>query len=418
MFRLKTPEPYRGLPNSVYVLFFANVVNHLGNFVWPLLTLYLTERLGFSKHGAGELIMLSAAAAVPGSLLGGRLADRLGRKRLFVVSRTLAALTLGACAFLRPSLTIAWLLIAQSLLGAASDPALRAMVADLTNRENRQAANSLLYLGINLGFAVGPALAGFLYRRHLPWLFLGDAFTTLLSVSLVAALVKETLPDQIPDREAEEDVPPEERAERGGLLAALGKRPALVRFAATLGVYHFVSAQAGFALPVQAREVFGADGPALYGILMSVNALTVIALTAFVTRWTSHLDPACNMALGGAFYAFGFGMLFLVRRFPLFILSTVVWTVGEILVATNSGVYIANHSPLSHRARFSSVLSIVSGTGWAIGPNYMGRVIDRLGVRAVWPVAFSLGLGGAAVMFALWVAEGVQRRARDTRSAY
>ena len=38
---------YRGLPQPIYVLFFSTVINAVGIFVYPFLTLYLTRRLGY-----------------------------------------------------------------------------------------------------------------------------------------------------------------------------------------------------------------------------------------------------------------------------------------------------------------------------------------------------------------------------------
>ncbi len=40
---------YRGLPpQPIYVLFFATVINAIGIFIYPFLTLYLTRRLGYT----------------------------------------------------------------------------------------------------------------------------------------------------------------------------------------------------------------------------------------------------------------------------------------------------------------------------------------------------------------------------------
>lgn len=39
---------YRGLPSSIYTLLFANVVNGIGVFVFPFLTLFLTSIMGMS----------------------------------------------------------------------------------------------------------------------------------------------------------------------------------------------------------------------------------------------------------------------------------------------------------------------------------------------------------------------------------
>lgn len=414
---LHIPEPYRGLPRSVYLLFFANIVNSLGNFVWPFLTLFLTDRLGFSKAEAGVWVTLSALSWAPGALVGGKLVDHFGRKKVFVWARALSALALIPCAFLGASRIVPYLLISVGLLGGAVDPALHAMVADLTNRQTRRGAFALLYLGHNIGFAVGPTLAGILYRRHLPWLFLGDALTTLLSISLVALFVAETLPGRAcegsgTEEEVEENLPVHERAESGGLVAALLRRPAVLVFSLVLMVYAFVYVQHAFSLPIQLRQVFGLDGPGRFGLLMSVNAVTVVALTTLITRLTQHIDATQNVALGGLTYAVGFGMVGLIRNMPLLILSTVIWTVGEILVTTNASVYVNNHTPISHRGRFNAVTDLVSGTGWALGPFVMGRVIDRSGVLTVWPVCFYLGLGASLLMYVLWLGDRIRAGAQ------
>jgi MFS family permease len=98
-------------------------------------------------------------------------------------------------------------------------------------------------------------------------------------------------------------------------------------------------------------------------------------------------------------------MLYFISSVPLYIFSTVVWTIGEILNATNSGVYIADHAPMSHRGRFNSILTIITGAGSAIGPLIMGRYIKVHGVRMVWPLVFTLTMVSAALMFILNVRE-------------
>jgi len=393
--------PYAGLPGNVYVLFLAKVVNSLGNFVWPLLTLLLTDRLGMSKTEAGFFVMLATAAYVPGALIGGKLADHVGRKAVFMSARTLAAGCLVPCAFLGLSPIVPWLLIATCVLNGAADPALTALVADLTRSGERQSAFSLLYLGHNLGFAVGPMVAGLLYQSHLPWLFLGDALTTLVSLALVGALVGETLHQRGESASKHQDVSADERAEEGGLLPALLKRPVLLVFSVVLAVYSLVYVQHYFSLPLQMTEFFGSSGPRLFGQLMSINAITVVLMTAPLTLLTKRSPSTWNIGFGGLLYAVGFGAIYLIESLPLFFLTTVVWTIGEILVTTNSTAFVNNRTPISHRGRFNAVISIISGIGYAVGPLLAGRFIDRYGVKPVWPLSFCFALAAAAVMFCL-----------------
>jgi MFS family permease len=258
------PRAYRGLPREAYILFFARMVNSLGNFVRPLLTLLLTDRLGMSQARAGFFVMLASLMYMPGTMLSGRLAARLGRKKVFFGFWLLAVLTLAPCAFLGASPIVVWLLILNAFLSGAGWPVLTAMVTDLTSRENRARVFSLLYLGNNVGFAVGPALAGLLYRRHLPWIYLGDGATTLLALLLVMAFVKETLPDQSALEDSMEG-PAGELAETGSTLSVLLRRPAVIFFSVALTLYNFVYVQHTFSLPLQMKELFGSDGPRLFG---------------------------------------------------------------------------------------------------------------------------------------------------------
>ena len=97
----------------------------------------------------------------------------------------------------------------------------------------------------------------------------------------------------------------------------------------------------------------------------------------------------------------GFGMIGLVRTVPWLLASTLVWTVGEILGATGTGAYVANHSPMTHRGRINSVAPIIMFSGQAAGPPLAGWVIERFSLALVWPATFVLGLAGAVLMAVL-----------------
>ncbi|MGE5508621.1 MAG: MFS transporter [Chitinophagales bacterium] len=394
------PRAYRGLPREAYVLFFARMVNSLGNLVRPLLTILLTDRLGMGQAQAGFFVTLAGLTYAPGALLSGKLADRLGRKKVFFVTWVLAVLTLLPCAFLGASRLVVGLLILNAFFSGAGWPVLTAMVTDLTNRDNRARVFSLLYFGNNIGFAVGPALAGLLYRRHLPWVYLGDGATTLLALLLVMAFVRETLPGSAKVGE-NQDGPRGELAVEGSTLGVLLRRPAVLVFSIAMALYNFVYVQHTFALPLQMAQLFGGDGPRLFGFMMSVNALTVVALTPLVTRLTARFTDLGNTSLGGLAYAVGFGMIFFIRRLPWFALSTVIWTIGEILVVTNSKAYVANHTPKSHRGRFAAVTDIISGAGFTLGPLVVGQLIGRISLGLVWAGGFALALGGTLLLAAL-----------------
>lgn len=408
---LQAARMYRGLPRSIHVLFFARVVNSAGAFVIPFLTLFLTQKIGITADAAGRFMLLLAVAHVPGALLGGRLADRVGRKLVLLLGQALAGAFLLPGVFLGNSMVVAWSIVAAQFFSALATPCSQAMVTDLTNPQTRPAAFSLLYLGYNLGMAVGPMLAGFLFE-HLIWmLFLVDAVTTFVAVALVALFVPDTTPTAAEIAESDASGSGEHSVE-GGALRALLKRPALIFFTAVVAVMAFIYAQQGFALPLQLKAVFAGRGELFYGTLLTVNAVVVIAVTGPIVAATRNNAPAANLLIAAAAYIVGFGVIALIRALPLFIISTMVWTLGEILVTTNMNVYLANHTPVSHRGRFNAIIPLISGGGQAISPALVGIWIGVAGLTAVWPALAVLGLLAAAGFSALLVME--RRPARET----
>ena len=140
------------------------------------------------------------------------------------------------------------------------------------------------------------------------------------------------------------------------------------------------------------------------------NNLEEEAMTTLIVYLTKKNKPLFNIALSGVFFAVSFGMNFLIKVYPLFIITTIVWTIGEIVNATNMGVYIADHAPSSHRGRFNSVLNIITGAGSAIGPLIMGRYIENLGVKFVWPLVFSVTMISALMIYLLHLRENRQHK--------
>jgi len=385
---------YRGLPSPLYVLFIATVINSAGMFVFPFLTLYLTGKLGLSQGETGTFLMLVSLAYIPSNYIGGKIADRFGRKKLMVISQIISGLLYIPCGFPGIGRAVRWFILASVVFDGLTDPARTAMMTDLTTPENRRPAFSLAYLGHNLGFAIGMIIAGFLFEHATSWMFWGNAIAILLAVTLVMLKVPETKPsrEQI---EASYGSGASDEAHRGNLLQALLSRPYLIVFTLLTGLYGFVYAQHRFALPLQTKAFFGASGAVIYGTLMTLNASMVIVLSTPIMTLTQRWKPINAVAFAGILFAIGFGLVGLAPSVPLMYLTTALWTLGEIVNATNEGTYVANHTPISHRGRFNAILPLLGGLGWTISPQAIGVFSDTFGLRTVWPV-----LGGIALIAA------------------
>ncbi len=158
-----------------------------------------------------------------------------------------------------------------------------------------------------------------------------------------------------------------------------------------------------FSIPIQVIDLFGDKGPKIFGVIMTTNALVVSCLTIIIISLTHKIKPVLNVALAGVLYAIGFGMIFFITGLPWFLFSTVIWSIGEILVTTNTNVYIANHTPMSHRGRFNAVIPVVMGAGFALGPLISGDYIREYGIKNVWPMIFFLSLAATLFMYILYL---------------
>lgn len=388
---------YKGLPKSIYIIFFAQVINRFGDFVVPFLSLFLVKKLGLSYEDAGVVVMLTSLSTIPGSFAGGKIADHFGRKKSYALFQLSAAVCLFCCAFLKNPQMIIILICMSSFFNGAVRPIISAIITDVLPPEKRKLGFSLSYLGINLGVSLGPLVAGFLFNHYIPLIFIGDATTSLVAVILVLTTIKETLPDCADNA----NVSDEEKSETGNVFSVLMKRPKILVFLIINMVLNVVYMQHSFSLPMMLDNVFGSSGASRFGMIMSFNAITVLSMTMLVTQATRKWNTLSTMAVAGLMYAIGFGMIAFVRSMPLYILSAFIWTIGEIMIVTNFGVYIANNTPQNFRARFNAVSSLSWAIGAALGTSLVGRYMDYYGVEGVWPLAFFLGLLGSAGMYLL-----------------
>jgi len=389
--------PWRGLPTPVYTLLALQIVQSSGSFVQPFLALLLTQNLHFDAAQTGLFLTLNSIAMIPGGLWGGRLVDRWGRKRMLMASRTLAALCLVPCAFLSGSLGMAFLLTASSVFASFGFSAPPAMVTDLTPAARRQDAFSLLYLGHNLGFALGTTVAGFLFAHARNWLFWGETLVILFCVALLALFIPETKPAADLEKEAQGA----EAAHAGGLFAALGARPLLLVFCGLMALVWLAYSQIWFGLPLWVNQVHGPEaGPPLYGVVMAFTAVVVLVVTPFLSRLSAGREPALVIAGGTVLLGLGFFLFLWASWVPVLFVAGVVLTVGEVLWATGAPAYVANHSPVTHRGRFGSLLQALQGSGSTMGPWLGGQASRAWGLAALWPWALVVNLtAGLGLVF-------------------
>jgi len=382
---------YRGLDASIYLLFVVRIINRFGDFVQLLLVLILTGKLGMDSHEAGFIISLTLVATMVGQLTAGVIADKIARKHVLVFCQVMVSVCYMVCALLvtsRYADLVPFIILLGSPFRGATAPVTNAMVADFSDDRDRGRAFSLLYLGTNIGVAVGPIAAAFLYGYSIPLLFGGSSFLLLLSTILLGEklpLVKAEVYGN-----ASEKIP-------GGFLLSLLKNKVLMLFLLFFALYNLTYQQNTFALPLQFTHLFGDSlGAKRFGQLMTINALTVLVATPLITKMTVSWGQLKNMSLAMLFYVVGYGAYAFCTHLPFFLVATFIWTLGEILMATNVNVFLNAYAPPRYRTRFNALAHIVGGSGSALAPTLGGLLLLSYGYSFLWVlmalICLALGL--------------------------
>ena len=374
---------YRGLPKEIYILFVANIINAAGSFIVPLLTLILTQKIGLSSEVSGIYVSIFGIMYLPAGIIGGKLTDLFGRKKVIIIFQSLACLIYILCGILKPSLITVYLIMISGLFAGFVYPAISSMTADITTPENRNASYSFTYMGWNLGFAIGPLIGGLLFKNHLSILFLGDAATTLIALLLIGLFIKETkgISNNVIDESRGL-----EQSEEGSIITVLRKRKTLLLVCVAVFGYTLGFAQWGFLLPIELSKIYGLLGAKHYGFLTSFNGFVVIIMTPILTKYLSKTKNLKNILISGIFYTIGIGSLGFFSSMSFFFVAIFIFTLGEIILTTNINTYIANNTPESHRGRMLGIIPILTGAGYVIGPPLIGELLKITSYAVIWRI--------------------------------
>ncbi|HAE22310.1 MAG TPA: hypothetical protein DCG47_08320 [Spirochaetaceae bacterium] len=399
----------RGLPPSIIALFVVRLVVSAGSFVGPFLTMMLTIKLDFDEARAGFFMAAVSVVSAFGLALGGKLGDSFGRAGVLRSLQALTALAFIACGIIGfTSLTPFIIALAMGTL-SGSWPVINALVADRAPENRRKEAFSLLYWGNNIGFSIGPLIAGFLFDKAPRALFFGNAAALLIAAAVVSAFVrgKDPVHGEPEGKGGASSQPAAGTEAKSTLWSVLAANPVLVLYGLSSVLVAFVYNQHTFALPLFLKDVLGStEGPKAYGLTMMANGLSVVFLTAIVTFMSKRLAALAAVALGSVFYAAGFGGHFFAVTVPLVIVMTVIWTIGEILGATNGNAFIAERAPPAYRSRINSVISLCYIVGNTLSPLAAGPLVRRYGSAALWPVIAVLSLVSALMIFGIHAFDG------------
>lgn len=359
-------------PTGFWLLVAAEAAMTAGYAVsFPFLAIYLSSQRGVSMAWVGAFLAGSLVVASAAQFIGGEISDAIGRRRVMVFSLALRSVLIAVIAAIIHTGAGLWAVFVVHPLGmfVASffHPAAKSWVADFVGPTRRLKAYGLLRMGNNAGWALGPALGGFLAEGSFALLFFVTAGIYAVCTVIVALSIK--------------DVP--------GAASGMFSAPRLSDGAATLNnrlflrfcVFTFticaVMSQLVVASSLYSKEYLGFSEKQI-GLLFSINGLLVVALQYFVTWVLQARRLTTGLAAGAVLYGAGYLMFGFAPAFWAAGVAMVVVTLGEMAVSPGLQAMGANMAPPGEKGRYLGVQGVFqqvgSSAGIFIGSNAIGLI--------------------------------------------
>ncbi|MET8275216.1 MULTISPECIES: MFS transporter [unclassified Streptomyces] len=358
------------LPRTVWLLIAARAINRLGAFSLSFLTVLITTRFGASVATAGLISAAFGLATIPSRLAGGRLSDRIGRRRTIVFGLVGCAVAQVGIAAADSLAVAAGFAVLLGLVFELYEPPSQAMIADAVGTTDRVRAYSLMNAALAAAGMGAGLLAASLGRWDLRWLFVADATTCLIC----ALAVRVALPA---------DLPAAHRLSEETAEVAPWRDRALMVMLASGTLFALIYLQIMIMLPLS----LGQRGlqPADAGLLLTASALTIVAGQPLL-RWklVSALPTAAGFTSGYALLTLGLAGYAVAHTLGFFLAATVVWSLGDLLLMGRAYALVAALAPPAGTGRYMAAY----GTSWGIAgiaaPLAGTQLLQHAGVTTLW----------------------------------
>lgn len=361
------------LDPGIFVIAGARCINTLGfSMVLPFLGIHMVEDRGLLATAWGTILTAQGVTSAIGQAIAGELADRVGRRVLMasaLAGRTLIFLGLGAAISGRASLPlIIGLILLNGLLRAQFDPAANAAVTDMAPPHLRTVAYGVQRVGVNLGWAIGPALGGALAPHSYGAMFYVAAPFTAAAALAILRLRERPRALQVPT------APAPDRTRLGAILSA-NRRFVVYLILVFLGTSMTVQFFSTLTLYAKTELLLS---KAQIGLLYTVNGLLVVLLQLPATVFIDARGPKRALLLGPTMYAIAYVGVGFASGFSALALAIVVLTAGEVVFAPALADMAAHLGDPKRLGRAFGLFGLMQQMGVSIGPLVGGAIYDGL----------------------------------------
>lgn len=357
----KTFKVFKKFPSTFWI---ANTMELFERWAWyglfMVLALYLTKStdegaLGFSQQQKGNIMGIVSAILYFLPLITGSIADKLGYKKVLLLSFGMLSSGYLMMGWLTSYSAIFMIFLFIAVGGAFFKPVISATIAKTTTDETSSIGFGIFYMMVNIGAFIGPIFASKL--RNLDWIyvFYMSSAVILINIILVLFFYKE------PEREKNNDTLAQSLGKAlQNVFTALKDFKFLIFLILIVGFWSMYL-QLFFTLPVFIDQWM--DTSSLYNLLHNLSpwlaenigteqgtvnpemisnadALFIVLFQIIISSIVMRFKPLYAM-IGGIFIcSTGVGLMFATNNVLYLIPSILIFAVGEMSTSPKITEYI------------------------------------------------------------------------------
>lgn len=369
--------------SSPLFLCLALLVNRMGAMTKMMFPMYLVSASGYTVSEATALMTTYGVGLFFGAFALGAMADHFATKRIARIAFLSSAVFLALLMLVNDRTLLAIVLSAAGLADSGANVLGQRLLLDTAVEHERPQAQALLRVGNNLGAAIAGIVCGALALLDFRVVFAFDAACSLGAACIIANKIHTI---QQPTRNV-----------RPGKLASgnpFGDPPFLLLQVGVLLVavsYHALYLALGNYI---VQESMG--NAAALGIQFAINGALIVLTQVKLTTILRSKDPQLVIATGAGLLAVGFGLLFAASSFSALVVSTIVWTLGEMMLFPAVSMEVMRRAEHRLSGRYFGLAGAAWNSAALIAPIAIAAISTTVRLRYIW-----IGCALACVVAAL-----------------
>ena len=319
---------------------------------------------------------LWGVGSICGGFIGGKLTDKLGSyyiQMFTLIGGGLLFLLLGQMTSYIPICITTFVL---SFINESFRPANSAAIAHYSKPENRTRSYSLNRLSINLGWAAGGALGGFIASKNYHLLFWIDGFTNIGAAVVLWLLLAPS------KNEATAKKPTLHK--EAVVQTAYNDKPYLA-FILLTTLFAYCFFQIFSTLPLYYKQELHLS-ESYIGIVMAINGLLIAFFEMVIVH---NLEGKRNnlqyITMGVILVAISYLVFNIIPgKESLAIIAMLIVTAGEILSMPFMNSYWVGRTSINNRGQYAGLYTVAWSTAQVLGPSTGTIIAENFGFDVLW----------------------------------